>query len=118
MVVLVILGLTSALVLPRLPSIYERFQDKSQVELLHQSLATLPLRAHSQQRDLILTTDTAKALLAPEDAALVREWKIEIPQPIIYRANGLCIGGKLNYRIKGLSGSLQLKPPYCETVSS
>lgn len=109
LVVLMILGLTSALVLPRLPAIYERFQDKSKQEELIQSLSTLSLKAYSSQQTLTLTKESAAEILG-----LTSDLNIRIDQPIVYRANGVCLGGWLSFELDGITRQLELAPPYCE----
>lgn len=109
LVVLMILGLTSALVLPRLPAIYERFQDKSEQEQLIQSLSTLSLKAYTRQQTLTLTRESAAAILG-----LTSNLKLRIDQPIIYQANGVCLGGQLSFELDGITRQLDLQPPYCE----
>lgn len=109
LVVLMILGLTSALVLPRLPAIYERFQDKSEQEQLIQSLSTLSLKAYTRQQTLTLTKESAAEILG-----LTSDLNIRIDQPIIYQANGVCLGGRLSFELDGIARQLELLPPYCE----
>ncbi len=109
LVVLMILGLTSALVLPRLPAIYERFQDKSEQEQLIQSLSTLSLKAYTRQQTLTLTKESAAEILG-----LTSNLKIRIDQPIVYQANGVCLGGRLSFELDGIVRQLELAPPYCE----
>jgi general secretion pathway protein G len=109
LVVLMILGLTSALVLPRLPAIYERFQDKSAQEQLIQSLSTLSLKAYTRQQTISLTKESAPAVLG-----LTSDLNIRIDQPIVYQANGVCLGGRLSFELDGITRQLELLPPYCE----
>lgn len=109
LVVLMILGLTSALVLPRLPAIYERFQDKSAQEQLIQSLSTLSLKAYTRQQTITLTKKSAPAVLG-----LTNDLNIRIDQPIVYQANGVCLGGRLSFELDGITRQLELLPPYCE----
>jgi general secretion pathway protein G len=104
-----ILGLTSALVLPRLPAIYERFQDKSKQEELIQSLSTLSLKAYTRQQTLTLTKESAAEILG-----LTSDLNIRIDQPIVYHANGVCLGGRLSFELNGITRQLELAPPYCE----
>ena len=113
LVVLVILGLTSALVLPKFPAIYDRFKSKSELEKFSQSLAVLPLQAYTKQQTITLNQSSANKILELPSA-----WEIEIPQPIIYKANGVCLGGELSYKIKGQITLIKLVPPYCEPSAS
>ncbi len=113
LVVLIILALTSALVLPKFPAIYERFQSRGELDGFYQSLAALPLKAYTGQRNITLDADTAADLLEfPAD------WQLEIPQPLIYKANGVCLGGDLRFTAKGITRELHLQPPFCDPASS
>lgn len=109
LVVLMILGLTSALVLPRLPAIYERFQDKSEQEQLIQALSTLSLKAYTRHQTLTLTKESAHEILG-----LTSDLKLRIDRPIVYQANGVCLGGQLSFELDGITRQLELLPPYCE----
>ncbi len=109
LVVLMILGLTSALVLPRLPALYENFQDKSAQEELIQSLSSLSLKAYTRQQTLTLTKESAREILG-----LTSDLKLRIDQPIVYQANGVCLGGRLSFELDGITRQLELLPPYCE----
>lgn len=114
LVVLMILGLTSALVLPRLPAIYERFQDKSDQERLVQLLSSLPLKAYARQQTITLRPEDAFQTLINEGLELNGTLKLRLSQPILYRPNGVCLGGQIDVELNGVSRRLQLDPPYCE----
>lgn len=109
LVVLVILGLTSALVLPKFPSIYERFKGKAEEDKFYQSLSVLSLRAYTKQTQIILDEKTASSLLE-----LPESWEVIIRQPIIYKANGICLGGKVSLNVNGVVRNILLESPYCD----
>jgi general secretion pathway protein G len=112
LVVLVILALTSALVLPKFPAIYERFQSRGEQDQFFHSLASLPLKAYTQQRAFTLDSQSASELLE-----IPADWQLEITSPLIYKANGVCLGGDLRYTLKGITRELHLLPPYCDPAS-
>ncbi len=114
LVVLMILGLTSALVLPRLPAIYDRFKHKSEQEQLVQLLASLPLKAYTRQQTIRLTQKNALQVLVQEGLTVAGQLELHLDQPIVYQANGVCLGGAMDIRLNGSSSHLQLNPPYCE----
>lgn len=111
LVVLILLGLTSALVLPKFPAIYDRFKSRGEQDAFFQSLGVLPLKAYTQQQTIILTQATAPQLLE-----LPSGWKLLIEKPIVYKANGVCLGGSLSYTVKGISVPIKLASPYCEAT--
>jgi prepilin-type N-terminal cleavage/methylation domain-containing protein len=109
LVVLVILGLTSALVLPKFPAIYERFKGRAEEDKFYQSLSVLSLRAYTQQTQLVLDEKTVRHLLD-----LPESWHITIANPIIYKSNGICLGGKVGLSVNGVARQIPLAPPYCD----
>ena len=109
LVVLVILGLTSALVLPKFPAIYERFKGKAEEDKFYQSLSVLSLGAYTQQTELVLDEKTAGKLLD-----LPESWQITIDKPIIYKSNGVCLGGIVGLSVNGIGRDITLNPPYCD----
>lgn len=114
LVVLMILGLTSALVLPRLPVIYEQFQDKSDHERLVQLISSLPLKAYTRQQLIVLNPGSELQTLINEGLVLDGKLKVTLKQPIVYQPNGVCLGGRMDVNLNGVSRRLQLDPPYCE----
>lgn len=109
LVVLILLGLTSALVLPKFPAIYERFKSRAEQDNFFQGLGALNLKAYTQQKTIILNETSARELLEIPDG-----WELNIEIPIVYKPNGLCLGGKLSYTAKGITTPIKLVPPYCE----
>ena len=111
LVVLILLGLTSALVLPKFPAIYERFKSRAEQDVFFQGLGVLTLKAYTQQQQIILSQANAPQLLE-----LPPGWQVRIENPIIYKANGVCLGGNLSYIAKGITTQVKLLPPYCEVT--
>lgn len=109
LVVLILLGLTSALVLPKFPAIYDRFKSRAEQDAFFQSLGSLTLKAYTQQKTITLNQGNANQLLE-----LPSDWELRIPKPIVYKANGVCLGGQLTYITKNIPIRIQLTPPYCE----
>lgn len=109
LVVLILLGLTSALVLPKFPAIYDRFKSRAEQDAFFQGLGVLPLKAYTQQQTISLTQESASQLLEVPSG-----WTLLIEKPIVYKPNGVCLGGSLSYKAKGISVPIKLTPPYCE----
>lgn len=112
MVVLVILGLVMALVLPKFPAIYAKFVDKGDRDSFNQNLGSLSVKAYTQQKQILLAQDNLGDYLE-----LPSGWKVKIDQPIIYKANGVCLGGQLKLTIKQLQETIELRPPFCRPES-
>jgi prepilin-type N-terminal cleavage/methylation domain-containing protein len=111
LVVLILLGLTSALVLPKFPAIYERFKSRGEQDAFFQSLGVLSLKAYTGQKNIILDQSSATQLLE-----LPSGWTLQIPKPIVYKSNGVCLGGELTYSAKGIDTRIKLVPPHCEAT--
>jgi len=109
LVVLVILGLTSALVLPKFPAIYEHFKGRAEEDKFFQSLAVLNLRAYTQQTQLVLDEHSVRTLLD-----LPESWQVTIEKPIVYKSNGICLGGKVGLSVNGVAREISLLAPYCD----
>lgn len=113
MVVLIIMALMSALVLPKFPAIYEKFLDKGDRDAFNQSLAALGTKAYSARQSIVLTQDNLGQWLD-----IPSGWEVKIKAPIVYKANGFCLGGQLSYRIKEVEEQINLAPPYCQPNDS
>lgn len=109
LVVLILLGLTSALVLPKFPAIYDRFKSRAEQDNFFQGLSVLSLKAYTEQKTIILNETSA-----PELLEIPNGWELNIEAPIIYKPNGLCLGGDLSYIAKGIKTPIKLAPPHCE----
>jgi general secretion pathway protein G len=109
--VLVLLGAVSGLVFPRLVGIYDRFQERSQLEAVLVAVNELGQRAFSEQR-LITLGPSADA--NRRQLGLVEGWDVTADAEIRWGANGACEGGEL--RIGPAYGEQQaylLEPPFC-----
>jgi len=142
LVVLVILGLISAVAMPQLTSLSASVDFALNRESVERSLSDLPYQALKTHQDFTLgqidtsdqnATDTrqpqsfavAKAdsiesssvegplLAVPAPIALPKDWKLFVDKPIIYRSTGLCSGGDVEIRIGTSVFGYQLKAPEC-----
>ncbi|MDR7088707.1 prepilin-type N-terminal cleavage/methylation domain-containing protein [Cellvibrio fibrivorans] len=109
LVVLILLGLTSALVLPKFPALYERFKSRAEQDNFYQALGALGLKAYTQQKTITLNATSARELVEVPD-----DWELHIETPIVYKPSGLCLGGDVSYTAKGFTTTIKLAPPYCE----
>ena len=127
LVVLTIIGMSVAVVGPRLVTAYDSVSFAMDRESFEQALADLPYQAFSAHADLVLRTErdargrsAVSAVpgrtfpgLKAADIEFPQSWSIEVPQPIVYRASGFCSGGTLIVRVGDFSEKFLLRPPLC-----
>jgi prepilin-type N-terminal cleavage/methylation domain-containing protein len=144
LVVLVIVGLISAVAVPQLATLSSRVEFALNRERLERSLNQFPYEAFKRREDFILELPKRKTsdndidapnmgapIMNSEDVESVVEppvlsvdapldlppgWKIVTPKPIIYRSTGLCSGGEVNVHIEDVVYTYQLDAPRCEAV--
>ncbi len=123
MVVLMILGLVSAVALPNLSQAFDRLQARLAEDRVIEEINRLPERAYLAKSELILlnqTTSRSSGSDNPGQQAI----KLDLPQGwsiktagIVYRANGICEGGLLSVRFEGEAvWTGELIPPFCQLV--
>ncbi len=125
LVVLVLLGAVVGVALPNLSQLYNSVSARIERDTILDQLGSLGAQAHSQQRTLVVF-DSREPLetqfeqypsLAnyPQfDLQLPTNWQLHLEQPLIARANGVCLGGELRLIREGVEQMhLNLKPPYC-----
>ena len=109
MVVLVLLGLVSSIVLPKLNTIYDNFMFRIQRDAVLQKISSLGYRAYNSQQNIKLSNNSAVKWLELPETIL-----FDTPADIIYQPNGFCSGGRLSLIYQGLKADYQLPPPYCQ----
>lgn len=119
LVVLLILGLMTALTMPRLLTLYERLQVSQQRDDVLTQLNRLGFVAFSQGQAFTLTQypppETAVNQPAPP-LTLPPGWSLLATPPIHYRANGVCEGGTLTMHYQQHTYPLRLAPPFCQAL--
>lgn len=130
LVVLVIIGLGLAVAGPRLTTAYASISFAMERESFEQALADLPYQAYSTRRDLVLgeikSPDPGARSLRQEPSKfelwtgleqvkleIPADWRVEVREPIIYRASGYCGGGRLTVTVGDYSERFVLLPPLC-----
>jgi len=141
LVVLTIVGLISAVAVPQLSTLSARVEFALNREKLERALSLLPYQAYRRHQDLVLgvlpkpelgesvgltsfkmdeknpektITIEGPTLLSAATLPLPEGWSIDLPNPIIYRATGLCSGGELNVRVGSYVYTYKLSAPRCE----
>jgi len=143
LIVLLILGLSAAVVFPNLPLLIDRVSYSNKRKSFDQQLNSLPHAAIRNNQDIILSEtllrkgltneksnyvseqiyELAKSLnyqssnLYPASIEIPENWSIKIPNPIIYRSSGLCLGGELKIKTTKQSYDIRLLPPSCKITN-
>ena len=119
-VVLVILGLLAGLVLPNMPGFFESATRATERERILDQFAALGAEALRQGRDFaVLGTgpDPDPAMYAdfePYPFVVPEGWDVLVEEPILVRANGVCLGGRVTLRHpQAPPTELVLVPPLC-----
>lgn len=113
LVVLLIIGLVSGLVLPRLASVFNSTQLAYEREDVFEKLTTLGAKARLRQQRYEINAAFGRMPFDLPDG-----WQFQTPSPIIYKENGVCLGGRLTLINRRESIELTLEPPYCRPQAS
>jgi len=125
MIVLFIFALLTGLIAPRLSTMYNTIQGAYQRDEIMSQLSSLSFQAYKKGLHFQFETYPFKpnntdylTLQKHIDLTLPSDWTIVAPQPIIFRANGACTGGKVRLKHQALEYNIQLMPPFCQASFS
>ena len=123
-VVLVILGLLAGLVLPNMPGLLESATRATEKDRILDQFAALGAEALRQGRDFaVLGTEpdfdpSAYADFEPYPFVVPEGWEVLVEEPILVRANGVCLGGRVTLRHADAPPTeLDLVPPLCRVAA-
>lgn len=116
LIVLLILGLVSGLIFPRLSNIYDNIVIMYEKEDILAQLNSLHFKVfqYGQVFDLTsypLPKDAPKLLELPPN------WTLKTDTPIRFRRNGSCSGGHLTLLHGEQIFKVKLEPPFCRAIS-
>jgi general secretion pathway protein G len=114
LIVLLILGLISGLTLPRLNQMYQTLQISYQRDDAVTQMNRLGFHAFSHSLAFALSHENTESGLTNAPITLPDGWSIVTEKPIIYRANGVCEGGRLSLNHATGQWKIQLTPPFCQ----
>ncbi len=112
LLVLLILGLMTALSLPRLLTLSERLQVAHQKDDVLSQINRLGFQAYRAGRSFTLTQYPSPALNSFLN--LPADWSLTTQAPIQYRANGICEGGTIFLHYQQYNFPFQLQAPFCQ----
>jgi general secretion pathway protein G len=96
-VVLVLLGLISAIALPNLVNLYSSVERDTQLRQFTVDFNELGRRANTRGAGFSIGSNAGQ-VQASDPLIVLRlpeNWQVEIREPIVFRANGACLGGSL-----------------------
>lgn len=120
LVVLTLLGLLTSMVLPRLATLYNRWQVVYERDDILMNLQALGYQVLQQGTDfqlhqpLNLTKTTA---VKPLPFELPDDWLLYTKTPIQFLENGICLGGTLYLQHEGHTFPIKMRPPFCQPES-
>ncbi|MFZ1643037.1 MAG: prepilin-type N-terminal cleavage/methylation domain-containing protein [Candidatus Contendobacter sp.] len=115
LIVLALLGLLTALAIPRFAALYQGMSAAYQRDEALRQIAGLGYRAFAQGREWVLTE------LPATDAALPswpEGWSLRAEPPVHYYRNGACSGGRIELTHPGGVERFALAPPLCQPQAS
>lgn len=128
LVVLLIVSLLTALVFPRLVTLYQSFQLAYTRDDIIAQVGSLGYQAFQQGRYFKLfyyppeiienslenVEQKKEELQEPLPLELPAGWRISTETPIHFQANGVCNGGTVFLHYQEQSYKIQLIPPFCQ----
>ena len=129
MIVLALFGLLAAVALPNLQNIYDSITLATQRDRLLDQFSALGREAVLRGRDqVVLGTVGESAQMEDEDAQELGDryalnvpegWDVQLDQPLIVRANGVCLGAEVVLlHGGGVDRRLLLRAPFCPVARS
>ena len=114
LIVIAVMSLMAGLALPRTMAMYESFRRSVERDNIIILLAGLGRLAYSHGISFRLET-----VPFPDDSPLKHlldmppGWTVTAKQPVLYRYNGICAGGRIILQDEEETFSIQLDPPFC-----
>lgn len=125
LVVLAILAGLGAIAGPPLARLYDRIAFSLAREDVERAIGALPEQARLAGHSLWLVgqPDPGEAVPADPLAAraqvlLPRGWRLEVPRPIQFRFDGLCLGGEFTIIAESARYAYRLDAPFCRPALS
>lgn len=114
-IVLLILGLLSGLVVPKLVTLYHRFHLNLERETILIRISQLGYLAFQQARSFKLNRYPAEPDMTDlPPLELPAGWQLRTDKPILFQSNGVCSGGIVYLIYQEEETVLQLDSPFCQ----
>lgn len=128
LVVLVIGGLLVAVAFPNLQRLYASAERNTERDRVLDQIAALGREAVAQRRAYFLADperadnglgDTAGTGYAPYPLEVPLGWRLRVDEPVLVRANGVCLGGEVTLlHADAAPRTVRLAPPLCRVAAS
>ena len=118
LVVMLLIGLIAGLVLPNLSKLYDSGILAYERNNLLRSLSAISYHVYRQGQAIRLgvPAKTEDANARQPIVELPEGWVISADEPIVYRDNGVCLGGELTLIKNSLVQHIRLIPPFCQAI--
>ncbi|MED5610371.1 MULTISPECIES: prepilin-type N-terminal cleavage/methylation domain-containing protein [unclassified Pseudomonas] len=110
LVVLALVAALGAIVMPSLLNMQEAWRRRVELQDITNQLQTLGYRARLEAQQTLIGPAGVEP---PRMLRLPDGWVLSAGVPVIYLANGACLGGLLQLRREEAIRELRLEPPQC-----
>lgn len=115
LIVMVLLGLLTALAIPRFVTLYASLTAVYQRDGVLRQIAGLGYRAFRQGREFVVDESSATGAAA---LSLPEGWSLRAKPPVRYYRNGTCTGGVIELTSPEGMERFALLPPLCQPQAS
>ncbi|MBI2382258.1 MAG: prepilin-type N-terminal cleavage/methylation domain-containing protein [Gammaproteobacteria bacterium] len=113
LVVLVILGLMSGVVGPRIWTQIRVWRESSMIRDVADQIRHLPFEAYSRGHGFHFASEKqARQLLG----SLPSDWQVQVITPFRVQANGVCEPGRFAFTVDERTHQIEVQAPLCRTV--
>ena len=113
-VVLAILGLTTALVAPAALRGIDSWRRQAELDSLLDQIRALPGNARASGKAIVLSDDALKGEAPPLQVAA--DWTLGVPKPWRVNTNGVCGGGAITIGNAYGTRTIAVAAPFCDPV--
>ncbi len=124
LIVLVIISGIGAIAGPPMAHLYDRIAFSLAREDVEREIANLPMQARLAGQTLTLRDQPKKKDAGSEKLEIADDeqsatiilpagWALSVKSPIIYRFDGLCLGGEIQIDAASQHTRYRLEPPFC-----
>lgn len=110
-VVLALVALLGAVVMPSLLKMQQAWKRRTELQDVAGQLSSLGYRARLQGLEVAIGP---QGVVPPQMLSLPEHWSLTAPVPILYLANGACLGGRVGLTQAQVTEFLDLEAPLCQ----
>lgn len=110
-VVLALVALFGAVVMPSLLKMQQAWKRRIELQDIAGQLRSMGYRARLQGLEVAIGP---YGVVPPQMLSLPEHWSLSAPVPILYLANGACLGGRIGLTHDQVTEFLDLEAPLCQ----